>query len=82
MRRLWMVLVVAVGLLLVSAGAAVAQSGEHAEQVGKGSSDALDGLSGLYSDLTSDPTWGKFVGWALIAAVGLWLLRLLGLRRG
>lgn len=60
----------------------VAQQGQNAEQVGKGAADALEGVAGFFSDLAASPDFGKWLGYVLLVAVGLWLLRRLGIMRG
>lgn len=60
----------------------VAQQSDHAEKIGQGASSAFDGLSGLFSDIAGSAQWGRWIGYILAIALGLWLLRKLGILRG
>ena len=69
-------------VVVVAQSALLAQDSANAEQVGSGVSDAVNGLAGILEDLTGSSDWGSIIGWIIVIAVGLWVLRLIGLRRG
>jgi hypothetical protein len=72
------------GLLMQLQVGLVAQQDRvgNAEKVGKGAADAFDGISGFFSSVADDSQWGRWIGYALLIAAGLWLLRKLGILRG
>ena len=82
MRKLWIVVVVAVGLWLVP-GVAWAQQSQtsNAEQTGKGFSDMIQGAAGWLGDFAEGPN-GRYLGYGVLIVLGVWLARRTGVMRG